>query len=99
MGVRYPQLAAAYRTMHLRSNESRDAAFGRASITDLNIATISTGGIEHSVGRTTMDRNQLVQGAYLLGQRTYSVFGEETESLEQSFAHFREGRVPAQPPN
>ena len=90
LGFRYPALYRSFVKALSKKEKNRRLAIGSERQADVNIATICPDAQENSVGRTTIERSVLVQGAYLMACKVYRAFGEETTQLDRTFESFRQ---------
>lgn len=96
LGRKYPALMRSYRELAAAGNRDRSIATGRSELRGINVATICPTDAELVVDRTTIQRNRLVEGAYLMAQRVASIFGEGSPELNRLFDEYR--RLPIAAP-
>jgi predicted patatin/cPLA2 family phospholipase len=89
MGRKYPCLVPAYKSAYLQTNRSRKLAFGEEVPVGVNIATIAPSLSEDTISRTTLNREKLLKGAYLLAQKTFRLFGGDLGELDKVFHTFK----------
>lgn len=89
IGRKYPELMTAYKEIHLKSNLNRKLALGFGLNKDINIATICPTETELIVNRTTIDRNILVEGAYMQAAKTFRIFSGNLDKLDKLFSRYR----------
>ena len=88
MGWRYPALYRSFQYGHLEGRRNRAMAFGCDVPDHVNIATICPTHEEMVVGRTTLDRRQLLLGAYRLAVATAKIFNDPDDVIVRVFADF-----------
>jgi predicted patatin/cPLA2 family phospholipase len=92
LGHSYPALQEAYGRHPAKANEWRRKAVGDAPmLAGVNIATLCPTAAELIVGRTTMDRNRLIDGARLMAERTFRAFAEDPQPMTELFERYRGG--------
>lgn len=89
MGRKYPHLVPTYKNAYLKTNSSRNLAFGENVPAGVNIATIAPSSEESSIRRTTLNREKLVNGAYLLARKTFNIFMGDIRELDKVFQSFK----------
>jgi len=85
MGWRLPNVQQAYVSNFQRTLQSRAYSTGQERLQGVNIATISPTEAELVVGRITLDRPTLLEGARKMGVRTARVLGLSPHSIEEAF--------------
>lgn len=80
VGRNYPRLMNAYENTHDSANENRRIAIAEHLVEGINIATICPTESELIVGKTTIEREKLVEGAYMLATKTFRFFSGTWES-------------------
>lgn len=89
MGHRFPRLMDAYEKMAANTNQARRIAVGDLSLDGVNVATICPNEAELIVGRTTIERGRLIEGARLLASKTFRLFGEDAAAADEIFEEYR----------
>jgi predicted patatin/cPLA2 family phospholipase len=88
IGMKYPALYTAYAKSLSTKEQNRRLALGTDREPDVNVATICPDDVANGVGRTTIDRKKLVDGAYLAGRKVFGVLGEDPKILDKTFLAF-----------
>jgi predicted patatin/cPLA2 family phospholipase len=85
MGWVHHEVNRAYATNHDRTRQSRAYADGVDQLAGVNIATICPTPHELIVGRVTLSRATLLEGATRMGTRTASILGRPAGPVEHAF--------------
>ena len=97
LGRRYPALMGAFSQAPRRANYDRRIAMGYELISGVSIATVCPTPASLGVGRTTLDRARLVEGARVMARKTADLFGEQSTELDALFEEYRRPPVPSGP--
>lgn len=85
MGRIHPEVGHAYATNHARTRQSRAYADGVQPLPGVNIATICPTTQELVVGRATLSRAALLEGARRMAMRTTAILGRNDVAVEDAF--------------
>jgi len=86
---KYPKMMDCYKELFIQANESRKLALEGDPNNNINIATICPTEIELIVNKITMDRDKLVEGAYMQAVKTFKFFSGDKEKLDHVFNQYR----------
>lgn len=89
IGWRYPAVNRAFVTNFERTCHSRALTMGTQVIDGINIATIEPTPHELVVGRVTLRRDTLVEGAYRMASRTAHALDRSDADIRQAFDRLR----------
>lgn len=86
---KYPKMMDCYKKLFIQANESRKLALEGDPNNNINIATICPTEIELIVNKITMDRDKLVEGAYMQAEKTFKFFSGNNKKLDEVFNQYR----------
>lgn len=86
---KHPKMMDCYKELFIQANESRKLALEGDPNNEVNMATICPTEMELIVNKITMDRDKLVEGAYMQAAKTFKFFSGDNKKLDEVFNRFR----------